>query len=376
MSLFDKMLTNNYSIFDEEIDKNTKSKKRKSPTNQKQNNNQSKRKKVNEDHENIDNEITSKTSYTYNNTTSKSDPITSNTIFKSENESFFISNDDLFERYMEKEKEKFKENNKNKNYHQNFKNDIDDSTQLLTNELLELFCNDNCYELEDNHQNSSSSSSSESLLHHHHKSYNVDEFYCDENSYDENDNENDECFLCSWGNSAHDGIYSQHLQKLRDIYIKNRAYVQDEALALMLHLYFRENVWDPRVKGMPMLTYTNALMHIKNFGKTHTLNASEHVIESIRFWSKVHQNISKSLFRQDEKIDKDQFNCLKETQKLLDGFYAKDINKLNFKDPDMRIDTTGSLFKIKTFNTNDEKIIKNKKITQDNIKKNRTIDIH
>jgi len=374
MSLFDKMLTNNYSIFDKEIDKQP-SKKRKISTNQKPNNKQPKKKKINENHENIDNEITSKTSYTYNNT--KTEP-TLNSIFKSENESFFISNDDLFDKYMEKEKEKYKENNKNKNHHHQNRND--DNTQLLTNELLNFFCNggDDCnnnnnnngYEIEDlhHHQNDSESLSS-------HKSYS-DEIYYNENSYDdeEEDDEN-ECFLCSWGNSAHDGIYSQHLQKLRDIYIKNRAYVQDEALALMLHLYFKENVWDPRINGMPMLTSRNALMHIRNFGKTHTLNASEHVIESIRFWSKVHQNLSKSLFRQDEKIDKDQFNCLKETQKLLDGFYSKDISKLNFIDPDMRIDTTGSLFKIKTFNINDENIIKNKRLTQKKIQDNRTLDI-
>jgi hypothetical protein len=144
----------------------------------------------------------------------------------------------------------------------------------------------------------------------------------------------------------------------------------------MLHLYFKKNIWNPN-GDMPMLTANNALLHIKNIGKTHTLNADEHIIESIKLWSEIRTNLTATLNRPDGKCDKDQFNCLEKTQKIINELYKQDSSKLRFNDPNCRIDTTGSLFKNVIFNENDEKNIRFKQITQSNIReKKRTIDIH
>jgi len=142
----------------------------------------------------------------------------------------------------------------------------------------------------------------------------------DDDSQDSYDMDNDhfnieskdnECFFCSWGNSAHDSIYSKDLQQLNNIYVKYRAFCQDIDLAKMLHLYY--------------------------------------------------------------KIDKDHFGALKETQKILDTLYSKDIKKLNFNDPNIKIDTHGSLFKIEALGENDEKIYRSRKNTRVNIKNKRAV---
>lgn len=339
-------------------------------------------------------EITKKTSYKHN----EQQPFGPKDITETNNGSFFISNDDSFKKLLEKENKKYVDsmittkNNKKKNKKK--KNKSNDLVNKMNLTLADLLNNNEDDEEEDmseetesggehscSHSSSSSSSYSSSspnkqivtiLNSNEDSESNDDMVYYNKNS---NSSSFKECFLCSWGNSAHDGIYSKQLEELKNIYIKYRAFSTEEDLANMLYLYFIENIWTPN-SNMPLLTPLIALEHIKNIGKTHTLNATEHIIDSIRLWSRVRDNLQYSLYHQDNKADKDQFNCLMNTQKILNSLYTMKPKNMSFIDPDCAINIMkGPLFKIETLNENTERIIKTKKITQTNIKNRKTLDI-
>lgn len=341
-------------------------------------------------------EITKKTSYKHN----EQQPFGPKDITETNNGSFFISNDDSFKKLLEKENKKYVDsmittkNNKKKNKKKkNKSNDLVNKMNLTLADLLNNNNNEDDDDEEDmseetdsggehscSHSSSSSSYSSSPnkqivpIL----NSNEDSESGGDDNMVYYNKNSNSsfkECFLCSWGNSAHDGIYSKQLEELKNIYIKYRAFSTEEDLANMLYLYFIENIWTPN-SNMPLLTPLIALEHIKNIGKTHTLNATEHIIDSIRLWSRVRDNLQYSLYHQDNKADKDQFNCLMNTQKILNSLYTMKPKNMSFIDPDCAINIMkGPLFKIETLNENTERIIKTKKITQTNIKNRKTLDI-
>lgn len=316
-------------------------------------------------------------------------------------ENFFISNDDIFEKLKEKESQKYLSIIQSKN-HKNIppqQQQSSNNKQLDTDNLslADLLCSNEGTRIEDEESENSDSNNIHNHLfqlcqenslttHCHDSDDNNNEMVIggDNDDGDDNDDNNNEfmfppdyneCFLCSWGNSAHDGIYSHHLEELKRIYTTFRAYAPEEELANMLFSYYKENVYIPD-RGMPMLTPIMALNHIRNIGKCHTLNAPEHVINSIRNWSKVSDNLLFTMFHKNNKIDKDQFNCFEKAQKIIDSLYLRDINKMNFRDADCRINiTNGPIFKRESINENLEKIIKTNKTTQLNITKGKTINI-
>lgn len=324
-------------------------------------------------------------------------------------DSFFVSNNDKFQKLKDKEIEKYQKlltklnkSNQNKNLNNNNNNSYDSETSEITKDLMNIFnCNINKNDEKDSllhnllYKSSSSLDSTQSS-----QSINNDIKIKEEENgeqlinYDFNDedeekeedeegNENyleeiypvehEECFLCSRGNSFHDIIYAKELENLKDIYNNQRAFSSDEELANTIHLYYKKHIYIKN-KSMPMLTSQNVLLHLKNYGSDHTLNADEHIIKSVRIWARTRDNLLNILFHQDGKIDKDHFNCLEKTQKILDSLYKTKLADLNFRDPNCRIFMKGSLFKISTLVENDEKIIKSNSKTKLNICNNRIID--
>lgn len=335
-------------------------------------------------------------------------------------DSFFISNDDIFKKIQEKESQKYqnslinmtnKKTDKNNKVGKKTNNDLVNKMNLTLCDLLNNINgddddddnavddddNDNMSEETEGEESASQSSINASSSHSSSQSLNNNKLVTIHQSklLQRDDSDDDdythsdaillassassqlytECFLCSWGNSEHDAIYSKNLEELKTMYMNLRPYTREEDLANMLHLYFMEKVWKPD-SNMPILTPIMALNHIRNIGKTHTLNATEHIIDSIRLWSRVRDNLQYSMYHQDNKADKDQFNCLMNTQKILNSLYTMNIPKMLFKDPDCTINISkGPLFKIESLNENTEKIIKTKKITQTNIKRKKSIEI-
>ena len=365
-------------------------KKRKNSNNNNNKGRATKKQKIN-DYQTI--EITKKTSYNKQQEDVVADP--QKTPFGPKDisieESFFISNDEIFKKIQEKEIKKYQDsliiNPENKKKNKSSKKLTNDLVNKMNITLSDLLNNNNDDEMSEETEEGSSSQSSVNNMVTLYNSNDSDNEDSDINSPDNDSMTTDdivrirrqgifnECFLCSWGNSEHDAIYSKNLEELKDMYMRLRPYTREEDLANMLHLYFMDKVWKPD-SNMPILTPSMALEHIRNIGKTHTLNATEHIIDSIRLWSRVRDNLQYSMYHQDNKADKDQFNCLMNTQKILNSLYTMNIPKMLFKDPDCTINITrGPVFNIESLNENTEKIIKTKKITQTNIKRHKTIDI-
>lgn len=351
------------------------------------------------------NDFTSKSSY--------KNPFGSSDIQMTD-DSFFVSNNDKFQKLKDQEKEKYQKlltklnkYNQKKNINNNISsnnntnnNSFESETSEITKDFLSIFnCNINKNDEKDSllhnllYKSSSSRDSTQSS-----QSINNDNIKIKEEkeekedeeqiiNYDSNDEdeendsyleeiypiEHEECFLCSRGNSFHDIIYAKELENLKEIYNSQRAFSSDEELANTIHLYYKKHIYIKN-KSMPMLTSQNVLLHLKNYGSDHTLNADEHIIKSVRIWARIRDNLLNILFHQDGKIDKDHFNCLEKTQKILDLFYKTKLADLNFRDPNCRIFMKGSLFKISTLVENDEKIIKSNSKTKLNICNNRIID--
>lgn len=305
-----------------------------------------------------DMEITSKTTHiqsTQQNpkTSPKKLPFGSTDI--NENEYIYVSNEEYFKKLLIREKEKYnlllkKLNNLNlinNNNKRNFNSDNSDNSDEEVRSQTELlkFVNDD-------------SSSLITLI-------DQSELF---------PLEQEECFLCSWGNSAHDEIYSKDVNRLKDIYRKYRPFCRKTELANMLYLYYMNNIYDINGKSLPKFTPSNALNHIRNIGKSHTKNADEHVIEGIETLAEMCENFKSILFRNDGGLNKDAFNCFKDAFKTMHDLYKVDLTKLNFRDHDMIIDLQGPIFKRQIFNENDENILKSKKITSNHINSHRTFD--
>jgi hypothetical protein len=229
-------------------------------------------------------EITKKTSYKHNEQQPQT-PFGPKDILEI-NGSFFVSNDDAFKKLQEKENKRYNDsiiinqnNKKKKKKKKKKKNDLVNKMNLT---LADLLNNDESEESENEgghshsspsspDSSSSSSSSSSPSSSQQQQQQLVPVSNSNEDSDDsvgndivcynnrrllqlQNDNSSfKECFLCSWGNSAHDGIYSKQLEELKNIYIKYRAFTTEEDLANMLYLYFIENIWTPD-SNMPLLT--------------------------------------------------------------------------------------------------------------------------
>lgn len=313
-----------------------------------------------------------------------------------DNESFFISNDDIFKRLQEKENKKYQESIVGSSKKPVSKSKTTDElvnkmnltlSDLLNNEEGEEEFEERDHEDEDEEPSNSSSSSSQSsllnklVIHHNEDDSRLDVMDCEDD-----DEEEDsmliqqpklfkECFLCSHGNSEHDAIYSKHLAELKTMYMTYRGLIKNENLANMMYLYFMEHVYKPG-SNMPILTPIMALEHMKNTGKSHTVNATEHLIDSIQLWARVRDNIQDAMYHQDKKADRDQLNGLVTAQKMLNSLYIIKLSNMHFRDPDCTINITkGPVFKIQSLSENNERIIKTKKITQTNIRRHKTIDI-
>jgi len=304
---------------------------------------------------------------------------------------FFISNDDIFQKVKEKENKKYQIslNKHSSTPSSSHKNSTDDLVNKMNLSLCDLLNNVNTEGMEisegeeEEAASDKSSCSSSSSQHSDNKIMTI----VNHHEYSDDDSDDysmllpsrillfEECFLCSWGNSEHDAIYSKNLAELKTIYMNNRGKIKNENLANMLHLYFMEHVYKPGTT-MPILTPQMALEHMKNIGKSHTLNATEHIIESIELWTQVRDNIKHFMYHQDMKADKDQLNGLVTSQKMINSLYMMKPSTMSFRDPDCTINITkGPVFKIESLNENTERIIKTKKITQTNIRKKKTLDI-
>ncbi len=69
-----------------------------------------------------------------------------------------------------------------------------------------------------------------------------------------------ECFLCD---KIHDGIHGPHIEKLSLIMNECYGKYSNEELAQRIHLYFKENVYNPE-SGMAMLEKEDVLEHIES----------------------------------------------------------------------------------------------------------------
>ena len=334
-----------------------KNSKRKRKSDNSDNKKCNKKQKINED-ENI--EITTKTSIPIKKPSGIFGPSTT----KVDDLANYITLEEAFDKILDQDKSKFLYK-----YKKNIKED--DNNKKYSDDMLSLF---DCQSPSNSEPNSNNTND-----------YNIDsndnmetnDFNMDyTNQYEEEvDNINtSECFLCTIGNTSHDEIYAKHLNVLKQIYVENRARCKNEDLAKLLHLYFIENVHKKNSDNdLPLLTEEMALNHIENRGYSHTLNASEHVVSSVRTWKKIFECLSQVLFTSDKQLDKKHFDALEKTQKILDVLYHRDVKKLNFNDPDTVISCTGALFQRTILPPHDEKILRQNKQTKKNLSQERTI---
>jgi len=187
------------------------------------------------------------------------------------------------------------------------------------------------------------------------------------------------CFLCSWGNNVHDAIYAFHVNHLQKIYIESRPYSCDEEVANSMYLYYSKNIRNENSKEnkhLPQMTPLSVLNHIRNKGKKHTLNASEHVIQSIRLWSMIIDNISAVSFNEDGTPNTKYISILEKSQKMIDSLYARDTNKMNFNDPQCNIDTKrGAIFKLEPLDEKKALVIKSNANIRKDIENGRGLNV-
>lgn len=185
-----------------------------------------------------------------------------------------------------------------------------------------------------------------------------------------------ECFLCAWGNRFHDGVKAKHVNKLFAI-LDNYGACDNIELAMQLHLYFKEKVYRAE-KGMCMLTAQIALEHITG---VHSLSAVIFIGESIRAWKETWFCLRDSMFKENNKCDKDTFNSFKESQKMLLMLYKMDPKHMNFNFGKSRedINKLGMPFmmmtEMKQVRDKDKRTRKTKKLLSTDERYNRGIEI-
>lgn len=135
-----------------------------------------------------------------------------------------------------------------------------------------------------------------------------------------------ECFLCSWGNKQHDGIEAPHVNKLVDIVKTNYAVHDNVDLAWEMHLYFKEDIYDPTT-GMEMLTPEAALDHIEGM---HSLDAIMYIGEMTRKLKKLYFMLEQSVCFEDGTLDIKVLDQMWKCLKAMNELYKMKPKEMNF----------------------------------------------
>jgi hypothetical protein len=147
-----------------------------------------------------------------------------------------------------------------------------------------------------------------------------------------------ECFLCSWGNSYHDGIEAPKINKLTEIIKSNYGKHNNREIAQELHLYFKNEIYDPK-RGMVMLTTATALEHIEGL---HCLDATIYVGESIKRLKRIDFLLENKIFREDDSYDHQALSDLHKNMALTCRYYSLKIQMMNFSNGNTREDQKGA----------------------------------
>jgi hypothetical protein len=142
-----------------------------------------------------------------------------------------------------------------------------------------------------------------------------------------------ECFLCSWGDRFHDGIYGEQVNRLHAIFSLNYGRIENAALAQQLHLYFRKRIWQ---EGMPMLTQEIALTHIEQL---HSLDPRITVGEMIRHYHRLFLTFQNEIYYSNGGFNPKAFAAMNHAGKMILSLYKSDPVKMNFYNPDLELDT-------------------------------------
>jgi hypothetical protein len=156
----------------------------------------------------------------------------------------------------------------------------------------------------------------------------------------------DECFLCAWGDRFHDGIEAPAVNRLNSIIDLNYGLVDNRAIAQMVHIYFKKNVYDPRT-GMAMLTQETVLEHIEQF---HSLDPRIMLGELIRKYMHLIAVLQNEIFYANGNFGRFQFAALNQATRMLLTLYKSDPVKMNFYDARRELNTKlmGMLMNVRT----------------------------
>lgn len=108
-----------------------------------------------------------------------------------------------------------------------------------------------------------------------------------------------DCFLCTWGNEHYDGLSVPHINELFRLVKTYHGAMQNTDLAQMVHLYYKENVYDPS-QGMKMLYPSTVQDHLENY---HSLSASTFIIESMRRYQRAQFLVLEKLCFEDGSVN-------------------------------------------------------------------------
>jgi hypothetical protein len=135
----------------------------------------------------------------------------------------------------------------------------------------------------------------------------------------------DECFLCAWGNTYHDGIEAPHINKLTEIIKNNYGIHSKYEIAQELHLYFMKEIYDP-LSDMRILTREIALDHIEN----HTKDARIFLGEAIEEEKQLLFSFKNAIWKEDGSFDKNAVAEYRRSKKELRELYLMPLSKMNF----------------------------------------------
>jgi hypothetical protein len=138
----------------------------------------------------------------------------------------------------------------------------------------------------------------------------------------------EECFLCSWGDRFHDGLEAPAVIRLNLILDLNYGLVDNRAIAQMMHIYFKERIYDP-TRGMAMLTQETVLEHIEQM---HSLDPRIMLGETIRMYQRLIAVLQNEIFYGNGSFGRFQFAALNQATRQLLMLYKSDPVKMNFYD--------------------------------------------
>lgn len=139
----------------------------------------------------------------------------------------------------------------------------------------------------------------------------------------------EECFLCAYGNSFHDGIMIPHIDRLFKIVEEFQGIIDTESLAKMIYLYYKEEIYNNKeYKGQ----YEKLPMHviIEHLTQPHSLNAKNFIINSIRDFLQIRFLVKDKLCKNDGTLDLKYYTILEKVQTRLERLYHTDPKKMNF----------------------------------------------